>query len=311
MAEISIAELNELMTKAPRETILKEDERYAAAVRDIAQRVKDNGHIRVILLAGPSGSGKTTTANMLADAIKQHGIPSFVVSLDDFYRDSDDPYYPKFENGERDYECVDALNVADIIETLTDIAEERPFSIPKYDFKVGARTKASEFEPIGDGCVVIEGLHALNPKIFEPLPQDKILKMFISVSTNINGGNDRIISGKKLRFVRRMVRDSIYRAADARRTLEMWDNVLQGEELYLYPFRHMADITLNTFHKFELAIMKPFADKLLTEEITSTSEYARIVHEAYSATVAIDSSLLPETSLIREFIPGGIYESVY
>lgn len=311
MADISIQELNEAMTNEPSKTIISEDERYAAALSSIADRVKENGHIRVILLAGPSGSGKTTTANMLADAIKRRGIRSFVVSLDDFYRNSDDPNYPTFENGERDYECVDALNVEDVIETLTNIAEERAYSIPKYDFKAGARTKETAFAPIGDGCVVIEGLHALNPKISEQLPQDKIFKMFISVSTNITDGGERILSGKKLRFVRRLVRDNIYRAADARRTLEMWDNVLQGEELYLYPFRHLADVSLNTFHKFELAIMKPFADKLLTPDVTAESEYAKIVHEAFNASVTADSALLPETSLIREFIPGGIYEHVY
>ena len=311
MAEISIQELNKAMVEAPAETIAAEDGRYASALADIADRVKESGNIRVILLAGPSGSGKTTSANMLADAIRRRKIPAFVVSLDDFYRPSTDPDYPTFENGELDYECVDALSVSDIVKTLTDIAEERPYSIPKFDFKVGARVSEANLPPIGDGCVIIEGLHALNPKILEQLPQDKILKLFISVSTNITKNGEIILSGKKLRFVRRLVRDNIYRAADARKTLEMWDNVLQGEELYLYPYRHLADISLNTFHRFELSIMKPYADKLLTDEVTRESEYARIVHAAFSESVSVSCSLLPESSLLREFIPGGIYEDIY
>ena len=311
MAEISIEELNQAMIKAPAETIAEEDFRYASALEEIADKVCGGGNIRVILLAGPSGSGKTTTANMLADAIRRRGIPTFVVSLDDFYRESNDPDYPTFENGERDFECVDALCVSEVVKTLTDIAEERPYSIPKFDFKVGSRVSETTFQPIGNGCVIIEGLHALNPKIFELLPQDKILKLFISVSTNVTKGGEVIISGKKLRFVRRMVRDNIYRAADAKRTLELWDNVLQGEELYLYPYRHLADICLNTFHRFELAIMKPYADKLLTSEVTEENEYARIVHNAFSESVSVSCSLLPQASLLREFIPGGIYEDIY
>lgn len=299
------------MVDAPAETIAAEDERYARALGDVANRVKESGNIRVILLAGPSGSGKTTSANMLADELRRHKIPAFVVSLDDFYRASSDPDYPTFENGERDYECVDALCVSDVVKTLTDIAEERPYSIPKYDFKVGERVSETAFGPIGDGCVIIEGLHALNPKILEQLPQDKILKLFISVSTNITKDGEIILSGKKLRFVRRLVRDNIYRAADAKRTLRMWDNVLQGEELYLYPHRHLADICLNTFHRFELSIMKPYADRLLTEEVTRESEYARVVHAAFSESVSVSCSLLPDTSLLREFIPGGIYEDIY
>ena len=299
------------MIEAPSETITEEDERYASALQEIADKVRESGNIRVILLAGPSGSGKTTSANMLADAIRRHKIPAFVVSLDDFYRDATDPDYPTFENGARDYECIDALSVRDVVKTLTDIAEERPYSIPKFDFKVGSRVSETAFEPIGNGCVIIEGLHALNPKILEPLPQDKILKLFISVSTNVTKNGEVIISGKKLRFVRRMVRDNIYRGADARRTLEMWDNVLQGEELYLYPYRNLADICLNTFHRFELSIMKPYADKLLTSEVTEESEYARIVRDAFSESVSVSCSLLPATSLLREFIPGGIYEDIY
>ena len=137
------------------------------------------------------------------------------------------------------------------------------------------------------------------------------MKLFISVSTNITKDGEIIISGKKLRFVRRLVRDNIYRAADAKRTLGMWDNVLRGEELYLYPHRHLADICLNTFHRFELSIMKPYADRLLGEEVTRESEYARIVHAAFSESVSVSCSLLPDTSLLREFIPGGIYEDIY
>ncbi|MBQ8719844.1 MAG: hypothetical protein IJY65_02300 [Clostridia bacterium] len=311
MAEISIQELNRLATSELEKTISEVDAAYHGKIEEIADTVKKSGNIRIILLAGPSGSGKTTTANFLSDAIKRRGIKSFVISLDDFYRSSTDPAYPTNERGERDYECVGALDIDLIINTLEKIADGEEFSLPKYDFKVGACVKNTPYEPLGDGCVVIEGLHAMNPRIYDPLPHDKVLKMFISVSTNVTDNGEIILSGKKLRFVRRLVRDSIYRGADAYRTLGMWQGVLDGEIKYLYPFRDLADVTMNTFHAYELSLMKPFVAKLLTDEVAKSSEYAAIVKATYDKSVAIDQSHVSDYSLLREFIPGGVYESLY
>ena len=161
------------------------------------------------------------------------------------------------------------------------------------------------------GCVIIEGLHALNPRISEHLPTDSLLKIFISVSTNINDGGERILSGRKLRFTRRMVRDSLYRGADAERTLEMWDNVLAGEEEYLYPYRSLADVEFNTFHEFEPCVMRKFAEALISEELAKKNEYANTVVSALKLAVPIGEELIPNDSLIREFIVGGIYEEFY
>ena len=113
--------------------------------------------------------------------------------------------------------------------------------------------------------MIIEGLHALNPKIAEGLSEDCVLKLFVSVSTNINEGEERILSGRKVRFVRRLVRDSIYRAASAERTLEMWHHVLLAEDIYLYPYKELADVAFDTFHVFELGVMRQYALSLLSE----------------------------------------------
>ena len=145
----------------------------------------------------------------------------------------------------------------------------------------------------------------------EKLPKDAILKIFISVSTNINHGGERILSGRKARFIRRLVRDSIYRAANAEKTLEMWDEVLAAEDVYLYPYKATADIAFNTFHIFELSVMKPFVKRLISEELAERSAYAKTVLAAINQVLALDYNLVPNNSLIREFIPGGIYEDLY
>lgn len=311
MAEIDIREINGAAISNPSLLVASSEERYKGFVAEIVTRVTKNDNIRIILLAGPSGSGKTTTANLLADRIRESGLVSSVISLDNYYRNATDPAYPTLANGERDFESVDALDLEELERTLIDISEGRDYTVPYYDFKVGGRTEMNSYPKILHGCVIIEGLHALNPRICEHLNMDRVLRVFISVSTNINNGDERILSGRKLRFVRRMVRDSVYRAADAERTIAMWKNVIHGEELYLYPYRSLADIDFNTFHAFEVGVMRRFAEKLISKELAEKNEYAGIVLRALSMAEPIDEALVPRDSLIREFITGGIYEEFY
>ena len=311
MAEIDIREINRAAKEDAERLIRGSEDQYKSFVEKIVTRVAKNSDIRIILLAGPSGSGKTTTANLLADGIRRTGLVSSVISLDNYYRDATDPVYPRLTNGERDFEAVDALNLDELEKTLLDISEGRDYSVPYYDFKVGGRTAVNKYPKILHGCVIIEGLHALNPKICEHLNMDRVLRVFISVSTNINDGDVRILSGRKLRFVRRMVRDSVYRGADAERTLEMWGNVLAGEDKYLYPYRTLADVDFNTFHAFEVGVMRRFAEKLISRELAEKNEYAKVVITALSMAEPISDELIPRDSLIREFITGGIYEEFY
>ncbi len=311
MAIINIEELNRTARSSPDSLIAEAEQRYHGFVSRLAEQIASDDKIRIVLLAGPSGSGKTTTANTLADALISRGLDSLVVSLDHFYRNADDPEYPRLADGTRDYEAPEALNLFDLANTLSDIAAGEPFQIPFYNFKTGEREEGERHSGISHGCVIIEGLHALNPKVYGTLPPEKMLRLFISVSTNIDQDGERILSGRKLRFIRRMVRDSIYRAADARRTLAMWGNVLVGEDKYLYAHRGNADVSFDTFHAFELGVMRPFVLKLISDELARENPYAETVREAALAAEEIRERLVPENSLIREFIPGGIYEDLY
>jgi len=312
MAEMTTKDINLLYKGDQKPAIEAAELVYHERVRAIASAVKSNSKIRIILLAGPSGSGKTTTANLIADALRTLGEESLVVSLDDFYRDATDPDYPRREDGERDYERPEALNLPFLAETLEKVARGEAFELPRYDFKVAKRTELNRHGPIPEGCVIIEGLHALNPRISESLPRESVLKLFVSVSTNLNSDSEeRVISGRKIRFVRRLVRDSIYRDATAERTLDMWHHVLEAEDVYLYPYKESADMAFDTFHTFELGVMKPYALRLLTKELADTDGYVRIVRTALEGIVEVEEALVPQNSLIREFIPGGIYEGIY
>ena len=311
MAEINLEYINNLAKTSPEAFVSESEAEYHKFVDEVACKVCENKDVRILLLAGPSGSGKTTTANLICDRIKSHGEGCIVVSLDDFYRSSDDPSYPTLPDGSKDLESVEALDLSLLRQSLAAIAEAKEFLLPKYDFKISSRSDMRTHTPMPDGCVIIEGLHALNPMIFSAIPEHRALKLFISVSTNVNFFGERILSGRKIRFIRRMVRDSIYRNASAEQTLSMWKNVLIGEDKYLYPNRKYADMNFNTFHPYEVSIMRQFIEQLISDSFAASDAYAATVLKAARMIEEIPLSLVPETSLIREFVPGGKYEALY
>ncbi len=311
MPEMNLEYINQMAKSSPEELVRSSEEHYHALVEEVAFKIFSDKKIRILLLAGPSGSGKTTTANLICDRIRSYGEPCIVVSLDDFYRSFEDPDYPRLQNGERDCEAPEALDLPLLRESLLAIAESREFLLPKYDFKASSRKEAQKHSAMPNGCVIIEGLHAISPLVFSALPTDSTLKLFISVSTNINDSEGRILSGRKIRFLRRMVRDSLYRNASVERTLGMWKSVLEGEDKYLYPNRKYADMTFDTFHPFELSAMRKLVEARISPALAEKEPYIKTVISAISRVCPIDISLIPEASLIREFIPGGKYESLY
>ena len=302
MAELSITRLNEAIARGA-ETVAADEALYEKQVAEVAERITES-QIKVLLLAGPSGAGKTTTANLIADAIRTRGFDALIVSLDNFYRDHEDPAYPRLESGARDMESADALDLARVRDCLSHILLGRDFSIPRYDFKLGRAISETAYEPVRHGCVIVEGLHALNPAIAHHLPEG-------GVSTNIvDEAGERVLSGRKIRFLRRLVRDSIFRGADVSLTLSVWQSVLDGEDKYLYPYKSNADFFFNTFHTFELGVLKDMAAARIAAAGIDDS-YLSVIERALARIAPLSPSLVPKTSLIREFIAGGVYEDRY
>ena len=310
MAEISIDDVN-IPRECARGVIGEVEREYFRKIELIADEILRKDDINVVLIAGPSGSGKTTTANLIADEIKKRGDDAPVISLDDFYRLENDENYPKKLNGEKDYESPLALDI-DLFTEITDkILKKEPFEVTKYDFKTGERKKGASYLPLRRGCVIIEGLHALNPIFAGRLPKERAIKIFISVSTNVNADGKRILSGRKVRFIRRLVRDKIYRGASAERTLAMWKNVTAAEDIYLYPYKETADFSFDTFHRFELGVLREYALKFIPKSLFERDLYLECIVSALKQITPVNPSLVPEDSLIREFISGGIYDGIY
>lgn len=309
MAEMDLHIINDMIRTSPEETVAKAEAYYSEELDLVAKKVAGTDDIRVLLLAGPSSSGKTTTANILKDRIIALGRHCEVVSLDHFYRNRDEEY-PLNEDGSFDFENVTALRVDLIIRCLQQIIDREDCPLPRYDFKTSTRIENAELlKAYDDHVVIIEGLHALNPVIWAQLPQKNIYKVFVSVSTNINVDGKRMISGRKIRFLRRLTRDFLYRGASVDHTLGMWPNVLAGEDKYLYPYKSLADCSINTFHLYEIGAILPFTEIMLQKAPPkSKSAFLDLVLSAARRFEPVSSELIPETSLLREFIPGGVYE---
>lgn len=296
--------INESALSSPEVFAAECEARYENIIEKISESIKDDPGREIVMLAGPSSSGKTTTAKKLSEAFLKRGVKTFVLSLDDFYLDRDEiPFLP---DGTRDFETVYALDLDCFRDTVNSLLKGETVKAPVFDFTTGRRSK-TEFNEITLGpedAVIIEGLHALNPLITDKI-EGKLIKIYISVSSRIYDRNGRIILNKRnLRFIRRMVRDYKFRGSTVDNTYKLWKNVTAGEDKYLFPYRGNADVRINTIHLYEPCVLKKQALVLLKDSEISP-EYRADAAKLCSALEKfedIDESLVPENSLLREFL---------
>ncbi len=280
------------------------ESRYANKILKIAELVAEKHGNEIIMLAGPSSAGKTTTAKRIRMALAEKGIGSYTVSLDDFYLNNCDS--PKFPDGTPDFETVYALDIELFKEAMNKLLNEGEADLPEFDFLTGTRKKEYNHVELGEtDVIIVEGLHALNPIITDCLPQDRLLKIYINVSSRIYDKNNNIILNKRnMRFVRRMVRDYKFRGNSVEKTYELWLNVQYGEDMYLFPFKDNADVKINTIHLYETCVLKNAAIKLLSEIEKDSKFYlqSQRLIKSLRKFPEISSDLVPEDSLLREFI---------
>lgn len=295
-----------LFSENPEEFVSECAERYRASVMACAEKIFADTDKKIIMLAGPSSSGKTTTAKILSGIIEKLGGKAYSVSLDDFYRNHDDPDYPKNDRGEYDYECVESLAVELIRAKISSLVSGRKTSLPEFDFATGIRNDDVKSITLKENdIIIIEGLHALNPMITQGVDEKNIFRIYVSVSTRIYDENGEIMLTKRdQRFVRRAVRDYHTRSMSILRTFSIWRSVIDGENKYLFPFEENADVKIDSFHPCEPGLIKDIAIKLLSaEDLGSFSEKAEQLSEKLKKFRSIDVSLLPEDSVLNEFIP--------
>lgn len=297
--EYNIAEISTDLKNKPIDVIIEAELYYR---KQISNTVNKLGNHRIILLSGPSSSGKTTTANKICEEIRQIGHKCEVVSLDDFYHNRENL---PIINGKVNAEVVEALKVSLIHETIINLISTGKSYLPKYDFFTGKRTDNASFIDVGaEGIVIFEGIHALNPKINKGIAKEEILEIYVSPHSNFVLDRSTILSKREARFIRRLVRDSWARNTVPKDTLNMWPLVCEGEDTLIRPFASLADIRIDTTHSYEPFLLKDKAISLL-KSINNDNEYFAEVQKyiiKLEEFFQIDISLLPDNSLLREFI---------
>ena len=302
-SSIDISEVN-MLAENPAAFISRCEEEYRSQLEALAERVKESGGLyRVIALAGPSSSGKTTTAHKLSKEFGRCGVEAPVVSLDDFYLGRD--LYPKLSNGQPDMEAVEALDLPLINETLKELTQNGVATFPVFDFENSCRSSVNNMISLGEnGVLIIEGIHALNPRLVELMDKNRIFKVYVSVRTKYMLGEEEILCPKDARLIRRMVRDHNFRGKAPWETLKSWKEVLDGEEKHIYPFRDEVDYKIDSaldyegcvFHHYILPMIDAFKDQgVYSDKLGQIVDILECFND-------IDKAYIPKDSLLREFI---------
>ena len=256
----------------------------------------------VVALSGPSGSGKTTSASRIGEILTERGVKAALLSLDDFYLGKNKA--PLLPDGSFDFETVRALDLPLLHDCIEALLGEGRAMIPRFDFKTGAPAPERVEMVLGEGDVVIvEGIHAMNPQLVEALSTDRLTRLYISIEQSIMTP-DGELTGRDLRLIRRLTRDFIHRNSSPENTLSMWVGVVHGEENYLFPYKDTADYTLNSIHAYEPCLFREVFVGHMNSVTPDSKWYAQAttLRDRMAGFTAIDRALVPENSIMREFI---------
>lgn len=277
---------------------------------NIARNIYDNrDKIKVVLIAGPSSSGKTTSCNKLSMYLRSFGMNPKTISMDNYFVAREDT--PKDENGNYDFECLEAIDLKLFDEQIASIISGVSVATPIFDFVSGKpRYNAGDVIKLeSKDVLIIEGIHALNPKILSNISRKKKFKIYISPLTCLNLDNQNRISTSDNRLLRRIIRDNRHRGNDVNFSLSKWASVRVGEEKNIFPFQDEADVVFNSSLIYEIGVLKTYVEPLLySVEIDSPYyEEAKRLINMLKMFLPIPSEDIPKDSILREFIGNGCF----
>ncbi len=275
----------------------------------IGDKIEDRKEeIKLVAVSGPSSSGKTTFANKLKVELMSRGFKPIMVSLDNYYKDHKD--IPLDEFGEIDFETIDALDIERFNKDMISLMQGKETNIPIFDFVKQKRDGFKTIKPGKNAIVIIEGIHALNEKMTHLIPRDQKFKIFISPQQQINIDDNNPIRITDIRLIRRAVRDHLFRNYRVQQTLDIWPSVRRGEFKWIYDCQEDADYIFNSELAYELCVLKKYALPLFLDVKREDSDFAnanRIV-KFLKYFVTIDDSIVPNNSILREFIGGSCFK---
>ena len=301
-------DLNKIVSSGKINDLIRIDETLQSnRLLNLAKTIHQNKKIKIVLMAGPSSSGKTTTSRKLCMYLQSFGLTPKVLSMDDYFHERKDT--PKDANGNYDFECLEAVDLKLFNSQLADLLKGEKVQVPTFNFGLGKKEYRHELQLAKDDIIVVEGIHALNPKILTNIPRENKFKIYICPLTEINMDDHNRVSTTDNRLLRRIIRDNRTRNYSVEKTLAAWSKVRTGEEKYIFPYQDEADFTMNSALIYEIGALKTYVEPLLYsvpydspyyEESKRLLNFLRIF-------LPIPADEIPKDSVLREFIGNGCF----
>jgi len=283
--------------------------RQCKILSKVADDICSRSDVRLVLVSGGSAAGKTTTAKRICTQLGVNDRASIHLSTDDYYLGNDKT--PRNEKGELDYEHVECVEIDRLVADINALCRGEAVPIRRFDFpnhKPYTLEKCLHL-PKG-GMIVLEGIHALNPRLTEGVPDEAKYRVFVEPKPSLTVLGSYTLQPPDARFIRRMVRDAQFRKILPVKTVNLWMNVLAGEKKWIDPYRDRADWTFDSYLVYELAVLKPYVYGLLEwagRELGNVLEILTLI-ELLEKIEGIPPDVIPGDSIIRETIGGSQLE---
>jgi uridine kinase len=290
-----------------REVILVSEALHEQNIAEIARQIAGRGkQARVVLIAGPSSSGKTTFSRRLVVQLLALGFSPFALELDNFFVDREKTLLG--ENGQFDFEALEALDLDLLGEDLSRLIAGEAVQLPKYNFKTGKRETGETIQLGSEHIIILEGIHGLDPRLVPASVAERAYRIYVSALAQLNLDRHNRVSTTDTRLIRRIVRDTRERGYTAVQTISRWEAVGAGEKKYIFPYQENADAMFNSALVYELSTLKPLAEPILRQVPYGTPEYieAKRLLAFLEWFLPLDLDLIPDNSILREFVGGSI-----
>ena len=292
------------------ETIRVAEAKQVKELSKIADEICERRGVRLVLVTGASAAGKTTTAKRICTQLRVNGVPAALhLSTDDYF--VGDKLNPRDENGELDYEHVECVDIRRLAIDINALMCGEPIPRRRFDFAAHEPFYTDEFLALPkDGFIVLEGIHALNPRLTEGIDDALKFRVFIEPQPEIDVFGGFRPTPADARFLRRLVRDNQFRKLNPAETVRLWPKVLAGEAKWIDPFRKHTDAAFNSYLVYELAALKPFAGGLLERCRRELGETRLVLNmiSLLKLVNPISPEVIPGDSILRETIGGSQLE---
>lgn len=280
----------------------------------IAEEIETRFHrkekpLRLVLITGPSSSGKSTFCKRLSIQLLACGLRPLSFSTDDYFVNRVDT--PLLPNGQYDFDNVETVDCQLLSDHLQRLMKGETVEVPEYNFVTGRREyNGKKLCLTDDSVLIIEGIHALNPRLTQGVDDSLKFRIYISALTSISLDAHNWIPTQDNRLLRRIIRDYNKGAYTAQETISQWRNVCEAEDQWIAPFQETADVMFNSALNIEFAVLRPHAELILAAVPRNCPEYAE-AHRLLKFLhyfIPISDREIPPTSIMREFVGGSSFK---